>query len=221
MRATKLMAAGKAANEAHMRVLKQIPAERECIRDAAAAARSLLDEAQKRTQVLIEERARQAETIERQAEERGYAAGRKRAAEELISAEVLRRSIIESSRETVIELVFDICKEVLGVALELSPESIILRIERAMSRIFGARQVLIAVSALDAPLVTENIERLKRKAPSASLAVVIEEAMLPGNARLVTEVSTIEASLQEHLDSLEKAFSTAPGLLFSLEERDR
>lgn len=178
-----------------------VPVGRRLLKSAAEAAR-LLAEAEQTKAAIIQAAEEEAAEITQRARLEGYRAGRQEALASLLSASALKRRLLETARQEMVELSMSVAEAVVQTALVEQPESIEARVLCALEYARAGREIKLLVHPEEGAFLRRTLENgsLKTFAPY----IEIEESPdLPrGAARLITSLGEIEATPGEHLAAL-------------------
>jgi flagellar biosynthesis/type III secretory pathway protein FliH len=164
----------------------------------------------------------------RDAEERGYQAGRSRAEAELASAIVaagaLARSLetavprdVDMIARTVAELAILIARKIVGAELRHDPSVLIAAIEAGLRQAVGASSVQVELHA-DAvgPVEAAWVARHGQRHRGLAWSFVADPALPPGGCRLRTEHGLVEAGFEDQIAEIAAALDAAiPGYITS------
>jgi flagellar biosynthesis/type III secretory pathway protein FliH len=93
-----------------------------------------------------------------------------------------------------------LAERLLSKSLELAPALVADLAESALSEVRGARKVQLCVCPADEQYLLPELSRLNL--PAASLSLVCDAELRPGQLRIVTELGTFEADLGPRLNAL-------------------
>jgi flagellar assembly protein FliH len=177
-----------------------------------------IERRERETLALIEERQRQAETIQRDAYhagfEQGERAGERLAAqklEPLLKAfqELLesiardRERLIEEQRQELIKIAFALATRVVHRAIEMEPSVVVEVVEAALAKAARSQRVTLRLSPHDRQLVEQQMKRRTGGTwPPASIAIQEDESVGRGGCRLETETGDIDATIEMQLRTL-------------------
>ena len=173
------------------------------VQSATEAGRSIVDSARIEADRIVREAKRYIEGERQAARELGAEQGKRDSAELILYAHALRHEILEGAKAHALDLIFDISREVIQHEVTKDRASILPRIEKAMERLLSAKLITLAVHPEDVQLVREHIDTLVSQVGlSHRPNIVSSDTLTPGSARLETETTVVEASIETHLDAI-------------------
>ncbi|MCC6953569.1 MAG: hypothetical protein IT290_05585 [Deltaproteobacteria bacterium] len=179
------------------------------VHQSTETSRQLLEGAKSQAQRLLEEAKASIEKERAQARHFGRQEGKKDAAHLIIEAQSLRRRLLEEARKDALDIIFAVAEEVVGQSIATDRSSILKRIEKAFGYVANARRIIFIVNPDDAPVVREAITDLAQRAGFLGEFIVRgDPGVRSGSARLETDVSVVEASIDVHLRALQEHFDS-------------
>jgi len=197
-------------------------------RDAAAAmARRLIEDAQKRAERILKEAEAEAEDIQRRAflegkregVEAGYREGLERAAslrrtaeKELEEArEKARRMILEAEPE-IARLAVAVARRIVRREVSTDHEVVVSVVREALARVGGEETVAVRVNPAEVAVVHEARPALERQfGDIGSLAVEEDSSISPGGCVVTTPRGSVDARVESQLRKVEEALLEASG----------
>ncbi len=155
--------------------------------------------------ILDEARVQAAET-----RKRGFEQGKEEALAqwtEQIAAALARVREMEVQLEPLyVGLVRDCCEKIIGQELQQNPKTIVSVVRNALSHARQQREILVRINPDDAEVLHQNRNRLLEMLARAQTVDIREDASVTrGGCVVVTELGTIEASLERQLEALAAA----------------
>jgi len=108
-------------------------------------ARQILSSAKYEAQLLLNSAKAKAREEVELARQEGFNAGVRLLTRELLAAHELRQSALASSERKILELALSLARTVIGEELSLNPQSILSRVERALSKIRAEGSLVLSI----------------------------------------------------------------------------
>lgn len=181
--------------------------EREVVGATKEAARILAEAEADAERIIEEAKEHAAET-----HQRGYEEGRQLAYAEFtgtLMQRLQRLDLIEAQLEPhYVNLVASIVEKVIGHELESSPQAIVGIVRNALADARQQREIIVRVNPEDIEHLRKNQARLMEVLARAQSIDVREDAQVTrGGCIVVTELGTIDASLERQMDALRNAIN--------------
>lgn len=137
----------------------------------------------------------------------GYAEGREEALAEFTqqtAAALQQLKQLEARVEPeYIALVRDCCEKVLGQELTLNPEAIVELVRTVLKSARQQREIIVRLNPQDVPILERSKGRLMQVLARASEVQLREDPLIDrGGCQVMTELGSIDASLERQLDAL-------------------
>jgi type III secretion protein L len=179
--------------------------ERELV-GAKAEAHRIVGDAEQRAQQIIEEAEAQAEQIKENAYNEGYQEGLGRYTEQTTKALLEVQRLKQELEPEFIGLVRTCVEKVLGQELRLNPDAVIGLVRNTLRDATQQREIIVRIHPDDAEHLRKNQRRLLDVLARASqIEVRDDQAVSRGGCIVLTELGTIDASLERQLAALESA----------------
>lgn len=167
-------------------------------------ARAIVREAESRAALILESAEREAETLRREASERGASEGRASVAALEVRAATARARSIEDAERTMVSLVTRVAERVLHAALEDAPARVVPAVREELTRIRRAKQIEVRVHPTDAATLEAALAR-GESLGSGALRITADAAITRGGCVLTSELGTLDARLEVQLEAFERA----------------
>ena len=119
---------------------------------------------------------------------------------------------VEPDLEWTITLATLLAERMLGAALDLHPETIVLLAQQALTETRAARQIRLEANVLDATSLVANAGRLTSShALGATLEVTVNPDLKRGDLRILTEKGSVDAPIRPQLERLAAVFRRREG----------
>jgi len=107
----------------------------------------------------------------------------------------------------ILPLALNAAKKIVGEQLKLDPGTIVSMLQKQLVQCASCKKVKLLVSKEDKPLLDEKKSLLKEKLDQAeALVIEVSPDISPGSCVIVTDVGTIDATLERQWEALEAAF---------------
>jgi len=137
--------------------------------------------------------------------EEGFSDGRRTALLGLLDLTELKKKLIKDSKESIVKLALDVAWEVIGTIQKLNPETIVIRVQRAIDQVLNASKIKIVVNPEDGRTVEENLYAVCSKLPQDCCVSMVEDENIDhGSVRLETDAGYVEGSLWKHFNAIKE-----------------
>lgn len=189
--------------------------ERELV-GAGAEAKRILVEAEQEAARIVEEAQNQAEELRQKGYDEGYQEALGQYTEQTTRALLEVEQLKSTLEPDYITLVRTCVEKILGQELRLNPDAVIGIVRNALRDATQQREIIVRVNPEDAEHLRKNQRRLMDVLARASAIDVRDDPSVSrGGCVVVTELGTIDASLDRQLQALEAALdhemNAAPG----------
>ncbi len=107
----------------------------------------------------------------------------------------------------ILPLALNAAKKIVGEQLKLDPATIVSMLQKQLVQCASCKKVKLLVSKEDKLILDENRSLLKEKLDQAeALVIEVSPDISPGSCVIVTDVGTIDATLERQWEALEAAF---------------
>jgi flagellar biosynthesis/type III secretory pathway protein FliH len=173
------------------------------VRSTAVLCQNLIESAHAEAKALTDCATEEAVALKKRAQAQGYLRGQQEAISTLIAGDLIIKKALCQSRTCVLECALAVAKEVVGEALDVQPQSVVARVERALSFALGSPTISLVASSEDVPYLRQFI---KQKCCSAlkgtQFSIREDDSLLRGYVRLETPLGMVEASTAQHLEGI-------------------
>ncbi len=133
----------------------------------------------------------------------GIKQGKTEALKEILNTNYKEITFLQNQKQKIIELATNIAEEIIGDTLVLQPESLLKRIERALSFTINANALSLFVHPHDFPRVKSSLSYLQQALPTAvPISLSEDETLKPQEARIDSNLGSITTKLDEHLEAI-------------------
>ncbi len=171
-------------------------------------AREVLRVARLDAERIVAQASQSANDVRTEAEKRGYLEGILRAAANLSSAAELSREALVCARRKILDLGIEVARAVVGREIAERPESILLRVDEALSFVKHTATGQLDVHRDDLPLFETEVFT---QGAAGSLRVRPNEDLARGSFILRTDLGELHADLGEHILRLRDALAESNG----------
>lgn len=179
--------------------------EREVV-GATQEAIEIRQRAESEAQRIVEEAEEQAYQMRQNGFEEGRQEGLAQHTQQITQSLLRIRKMEEELEPTYVGLIRECVQRVLGLELKTSPDAIVGVVRAALSDARQQREIIVRVNPVDAEVLQKQRNRLlEMLARADSIAIREDAAVSRGGCIVVTELGTIDASLERQLDALEAA----------------
>jgi type III secretion system HrpE/YscL family protein len=179
--------------------------EREVV-DATSEARRILTDAEDEARRIVDEAQRQAEELRQRGYDDGYQEGLGRYTEETTRALRQVDQLKAGLEPEYVKLVRVCVEKVLGQELKTNPDAVIGIVRNALRSATQQREIIVRIHPDDAEHLRKNQRRLLDVLARASGIEVRDDAAIQrGGCVVLTELGTIDASLERQLQAIEDA----------------
>jgi type III secretion protein L len=173
---------------------------------ANAQARHILRQAEEEANRIVEEARQQAEELRQKGYDDGYQEGLGQHTEQTTRALYEVRKMRDAIEPEYIRLVRACVEKVIGEELKQRPDSIVGIVRSALKDATQQREINVRVHPADAEALRRNQRKLLDVLARANLLEVREDdTVARGGCIVITELGTIDASLERQLAGIEAA----------------
>ncbi len=177
--------------------------------DARKKASRIIAEAEHQAQHIIEESKVHAEKIRTRGWSQGQEEGKAEYTEKITEALLALEKKAAALEAGYVALVRTCVEKILGQELKSHPEAVVGVVRNALNDARQQREIIVRVNPADADVLKQNERRLLEKLARANNVDVREDASIQrGGCIVMTELGTIDASLDRQLQAIESALDT-------------
>lgn len=182
------------------------PIVRKDIVEAEREGRRIRAEAEQTATRIVDEAKQQAEELRQTGYDEGYQEGLGRYTEQTTRALMEIEKYQARIEPEYIRLVCACVEKIIGQELALSPEAIIGIVRTTLTDATQQREINVRINPVDGDLLKKNQRRLLDVLARANSIEIREDATISrGGCIVVTELGTIDASLERQLEALRAA----------------
>ncbi|MCB9654206.1 MAG: type III secretion system stator protein SctL [Deltaproteobacteria bacterium] len=190
------------------RTAKKPIIEREEV-DARHRAHAIIGEAEERAQRILDDAEEQADQTRQRGYEEGREEGRAEFTQQITKALLGLDRLAQALEPSYVRLVRTCVSEIIGEALKMTDDAIVEIVRRALRDTRQQREVIVRVNPDDVEMLRRNERRLLEMLARANTIDIREDPTVDrGGCIVVTELGTIDATLDKQLDALEAALET-------------
>lgn len=173
---------------------------------ATKEARQIIREAEEEAQAIIDE----ANEAARATHQRGFEEGREEAlaqfTQHIGSALAKVQQMADELEPLYVSLVRECVEKIIDAELKVHPDMIVGVVRNALRDARQQREIIVRVHPADSEALNKNKPRLlEMLARAQSVDIREDESISRGGCVVVTELGTIDASLERQLDALQQA----------------
>jgi type III secretion system HrpE/YscL family protein len=174
--------------------------------DATADGRRIIAAAEQQAAQMIDDAERQVQEIRDRAHDEGYQEGLGQHTEAIMRASIELKRLREAVEAEYVKLVRTCVEKLLGQEIKLHPDAVVGIVRNALRDAGQQREIIVRVHPSSAEEVRKNHRRLLDVLARANQVEVREDpSVSPGGCIVVTELGTIDASLERQLQAIEAA----------------
>lgn len=194
------------------------PEEAEPEIDPKAEAEMIINQAREEAGQILTEAIRQGESLKEQTKKEGYAQGyqegieaataemREKQAEAqrlLEEAEASYKRRVWESEGEILKLACEIAEEISRTSLSIQPEAWIGMVRKAISRVAGAKELLLRISPQDEELLNKNISAIREiLTESAPIRIEVDPTLKPGDLWIETNIGQVDARIAQQIQNI-------------------
>jgi type III secretion protein L len=174
--------------------------------EAKQEARRIIDEAEQQANRIRDEAEQEREQLRQQGYDEGYQEGVGQYTEQTTKALLDIDTLKVALEPEYIRLVTACVEKIVGEELKLHPESIIGIVRNSLKAATQQREINVRVNPADAEILRKNQRRLLDVLARAnSIEIREDDSVGRGGCIVVTELGTIDASLERQLNAIQAA----------------
>jgi type III secretion system HrpE/YscL family protein len=175
---------------------------------AAQEARRITNEAEEEAQRIREQAEADADEFKQRGYQEGYEEGLGQYTEKVAAALLQVQNSMNDIEPQYVRLVRACVEKILGQELKLHPDAIVGIVRNALVDARQQREIIVRVHPDDVDQLKKNQGRLLEKLARASaIEIRADAAVTRGGCIVVTELGTIDATLQRQLEAIETALN--------------